>query len=543
MAGGSRSLPSRPSLRYLRLEAKRRLAAAEFPSLHDAQAAIAWEHGLPSWAVLKQRICAEPGPESYALAQLRWLISRFSGADQPGWTAPGDDEMRAHFADRFLAVVPAGRIIEATARIAPDLRGELTVIAHTSLAAQVQLAGIRYLAAVDAVPPYRLLGLQGFPVGERITDARLTAAGRDGDVASPPARTLGAVPAELAGIAGDALAELGLPGLVLAGGEPDGPSWAIAQGWADLDRPEVLDLRHRFPAVGVTALATTTAVLRLVAEGRFGLDTPVNDQLRTARLAHDAITVRDLLSHTSGVDSPAEVYGDRVRDLAALMGPVVPCRGPRGEFRPGNGAYAVLGQLIADVTRTPFADAVGRLVLDPLGMRDSRFPARVADIGTGAVSGYNVTPEGTFVPFTDQICTVQAAGGLWSTGADLVRLGTGWSSLLPAALAREALTAQASGAEPRPGGYGPGLGWLLSARGDTAAHQGIGLDSAASLFIRVRDHRTHVVLTNRQMTVESLDDRLLRAWTNPQGEAHVPALSRQHRDAGNAAPARSRRRT
>jgi hypothetical protein len=54
MSGGTRSLPARPSLRYLKLEAKRRLAAGEFSTLHDAQAAIAREHGLPSWAGLKQ---------------------------------------------------------------------------------------------------------------------------------------------------------------------------------------------------------------------------------------------------------------------------------------------------------------------------------------------------------------------------------------------------------------------------------------------------------------------------------------------------------
>jgi len=45
MPGGSRALPDRPNLRYLRLEAKRRLAAGEFATLHDAQTAIAREHG------------------------------------------------------------------------------------------------------------------------------------------------------------------------------------------------------------------------------------------------------------------------------------------------------------------------------------------------------------------------------------------------------------------------------------------------------------------------------------------------------------------
>jgi hypothetical protein len=45
-----RTLPARPSLRHLKLEAKRRLASGEFVTLHDAQSAIAREHGLSSWA-------------------------------------------------------------------------------------------------------------------------------------------------------------------------------------------------------------------------------------------------------------------------------------------------------------------------------------------------------------------------------------------------------------------------------------------------------------------------------------------------------------
>jgi hypothetical protein len=43
-----RTLPARPSLRHLKLEAKRRLAAGEFVTLHAAQTAIAREHGLSS---------------------------------------------------------------------------------------------------------------------------------------------------------------------------------------------------------------------------------------------------------------------------------------------------------------------------------------------------------------------------------------------------------------------------------------------------------------------------------------------------------------
>jgi hypothetical protein len=104
MPAAPRSLPDHPDLRYLKLEAKRRHAAGEFPSLHDAQTAIAREHGLPSWAALKQRVTAEL--DGHALIQLRWVMSRWAGAGEPGWTAPGDDELRQHFAQSFLSALP-----------------------------------------------------------------------------------------------------------------------------------------------------------------------------------------------------------------------------------------------------------------------------------------------------------------------------------------------------------------------------------------------------------------------------------------------------
>ena len=509
MPGGSRSLPSRPSLRYLRLEAKRRLAAGEFPTLHDAQTAVAREYGLPSWAALK-RFASDPAAqdagdeEGHALAQLRWLISRFKDAGDPGWAAPGEAELSQHFTGQFLAAVPPAALAGQVASIAGDLRGELAVLGQGPLEAAVRLADVEYLVVVEPEPPHRVSGLRALPLGSRVRDPRVT---------SPaPTATAGQVPAGLEAAAEESLAESGLPALLLAGGIPDHTNpWVLAKGWADLDRRQVLDPGHRFPAPGVTVLVTATAVLRLVAEGRVGLDAPANDHLRAVRLADDTVTVRDLLAHTGGVDNPAELYAGAVQDLAALMGPVIGCSGPRGVARPSNGGVAVLGQLIADVTGTPSADAARALVLDPLGLRDSTFPATTAGIPPAAVTGYALTLEGMFQPLPAQVCTIQAAAGLWSTGADLVRLGLGWPTLLPAPLAHEALTPQVSGDLEGPV---TGLGWILSPRGDLALHAGAGPDATASLVLRIRDHRTHVVLTSRMVPLNTIEARLLRAWTN-----------------------------
>jgi hypothetical protein len=127
-----------------------------------------------------------------------------------------------------------------------------------------------------------------------------------------------------------------------------------------------------------------------------------------------------------------------------------------------------------------------------------------------------VTAAGAFEPVPATVCVLQAAGGLWATAADLVRLGTGWSSLLPAALAREAVTPQAA---PEHGEGYAGLGWLIRPRGDTALMSGVGPDGIASLTIRIRDNRTHLIAASRPVLLESVDDRLLRSWTNPSPRA------------------------
>ncbi len=101
-----------------------------------------------------------------------------------------------------------------------------------------------------------------------------------------------------------------------------------------------------------------------------------------------------------------------------------------------------------------------------------------------------------------------------------MRLATGWASLLPAALAREAVTTQTAQAGTE-GGAGPspspsiGLGWLLDPSGRTAIHAGAVPDAAALVRTGLRDHRTHVILTTRQITFESVDEQLTRAWTSP----------------------------
>jgi CubicO group peptidase (beta-lactamase class C family) len=497
---GFRDLPDSPSLRHLKIEAKRRLAAGEFPTLHDAQLAIAREHGESSWATLKQHIGAAEAEHSHALTQVRWVFGRYADADAPEWTAPSRDELNERFTDHFLTVVSPETVATILGSVTAKLRADLVLVDADPLHLRAKLADLWVEASVEPQAPHQLNGLRLYPGGETVTDTR---------VAGAPSASVGPVPQQVSAALKDSLTELGVVGLSAAGDWSDGPGaevWAHVRGWAALERRVPLRPDHRFPARAITKLVTSTAVLCLVAEGVVALDDPANGHLRSLRLADDAVTLRELLSHTGGVESPSSVWAETVAEAADVLGTVVNCSGVRGEFVYSDGGYAVLGQLIADLTGTSFAQAATRLVLEPLGMADSSFPAE-APATEDAVRGYQAS-DGSFVPEPLPMFTLQGAGGLWSTAADLVRFGSGWKTLLPAELAEQALRPHATRGG---GGTGAeiGLGWLLQYPMDLIGHVGSGPGSSASLLIQPSTGRTSVVLTNRLIQIEAVNTRLI----------------------------------
>ena len=506
MSESSRSLPDQPSLRFLKLEARRRLAAGEFPALYEAHLAIAREHGFSSWTALKQVVGdSRPDPDEAVLDHLGWVVSRLAGAGQPDWTPPAEQELAEHFEQSYLDRVTPGRLIKDLSAMARAgwLRDEVTIITERPRFIRARAGDMRIETAGTDQPPYRLRGMMAHRIGESITDTR---------VAAPPADAAGEVPEAAVAVAEEAFGEVGLPGLVLAGVDDHGRPWELARGWARLDPQEPLHTTHRFPVYAISTLITATAVLRLVADGRLDLDGPANDHLRTIRLADDDITVRDLLTHTDGLAAlvtRTEAFAETVPDLVALTGPVLASGGTRGTAAGGLGGYAALGALIADISGSPYPQAAARLVLDPLGMSNSSFPERWPTADERAVSGYRLDTDGAFVPVPAEVGTVPAALGLWTTAADLIRFGAGWSTLLPAPLAEEAMRPLV-----RPSASSEvaiGLGWRVNESRGVAGQAGYARGASASLVVKLDSGKAHVALTNRGIPIEEVNGRVVHA--------------------------------
>ncbi|MFF8593093.1 serine hydrolase domain-containing protein [Streptomyces sp. NPDC015220] len=226
--------------------------------------------------------------------------------------------------------------------------------------------------------------------------------------------------------------------LVRVGGT-DG-AWRGSAGVHDLESGRAADPDARFRAGSTTKVVTAAVVLRLAAQGRIDLDTPVQHYLPgllTKRFR--PITVRQLLNHTSGIQS-GDGFGDSFEDqYAHRFDTLTPrqvvasavAKGP--EFAPGsrqdylNINYTILGLLVEKVTGRSYACEATRLVLRPAGMRDTYFPGTDPRITGPHNHGYQAVrkADGTveFVDVTDwNQADRWAAGDMISTSADLERL-------------------------------------------------------------------------------------------------------------------------
>lgn len=182
-------------------------------------------------------------------------------------------------------------------------------------------------------------------------------------------------------------------------------------------------------------MGTTAALARLVETGRVGLDEPVRRYLPAfAGGGRDAVTVRMLLNHTSGLRAYLPLYQTAVnRDSAIARLYREPLRrlpGRAAEYSDLN--FLLLGLLVERVTGQPLERYVHDAVFEPAGLRHTDY--RVADslaartAPTGSYRGRAVCCR-----VNDQNAARMggAAGhaGLFATGQDVASYARLWLGL------------------------------------------------------------------------------------------------------------------
>jgi CubicO group peptidase (beta-lactamase class C family) len=308
-----------------------------------------------------------------------------------------------------------------------------------------------------------------------------------------------------------ALAESTTPGLAVALVCHGRTSWAAGYGVADQAKGQPVTPATRFQAASVSKPVTAWGVLRLVEQGRIGLDEPVVGHLRRwcpppSPFPADDITVRRLLSHTASLsvhgytgqtlDRPLPPIETSLSGEAGGSFPVELLDAPGRQWLYSGGGYSVLQLLVEELTGRPFADVIQTEILDALSMTTSSFHWRRT-----AATACPHDAEGGRIP--DFAFTEQAAAGLVTTAPDLARFVAaampgpegeppGRGVLSPAGV-RLALTA-APASEGR-WGLGYGVGFLPS--GDRLAyHEGANRGWRAGLALLPDRRMGIVVLAN-----------------------------------------------
>jgi D-alanyl-D-alanine carboxypeptidase len=188
-----------------------------------------------------------------------------------------------------------------------------------------------------------------------------------------------------------------VPGFQYVAVDATGPVFAHAGGWADIRRAQPMTASTTMMGYSLTKTITAVAVLQLVGSGGIALDDELERFVPDTPYRGRSITVRQLLSHTSGLLNPiplrwAHLAGDQQFDEAAALAEVL-CKNPRLGSRPGerfaysNLGYWLLGSVVERVTARGFADHVRETVLEPLGLGSDEMGFTIRDAGTHA-TGY-----------------------------------------------------------------------------------------------------------------------------------------------------------
>ena len=288
---------------------------------------------------------------------------------------------------------------------------------------------------------------------------------------------------------------------VVHGGEPvafRGYGWANLQ----LDVPTPTDAIYEIGSV--TKQFTSVGLLQAQEAGLVDLDADMSTYLPDFPTQGNAITVRELLDHTSGIRGYTEMVAARPyfvrrvpRDtLLALVGEH-PFDFPTGEHEIyNNSAYYLAGMILEEVTGTTYEDYVEEKIFAELDMGRSHYCSET-EIQEGKVDGYDVGEEGLGnkgfivhnIPF--------AAGSLCSSARDL-------ATWLGALHGGDVLSAEAYAQLIEPGDLNDGtktryaLGLATSdILGHRALHHGGGINGflAESLHL-IDEDLTVVVLVN-----------------------------------------------
>jgi D-alanyl-D-alanine carboxypeptidase len=169
-----------------------------------------------------------------------------------------------------------------------------------------------------------------------------------------------------------------IPGLVIAVIRDGHVVKEAAYGKASLELNVPATLDTTFHLASMTKIFTAAATMQLVEEGRISLDEPVTQILSQLPMQWSAVTIRQCLSHTSGLPdvltddvNATIVSGDRDTALADVAKQPLKPAGAASVYN--ETGYVLLGMIIEKISGTSWENFVQSRLLDPAGMKSARF--------------------------------------------------------------------------------------------------------------------------------------------------------------------------
>ena len=325
----------------------------------------------------------------------------------------------------------------------------------------------------------------------------------------------------------DQLVAAGAPGVIALVREGD-RTIRLTSGYANLKTKRPMRADDRFRVGSATKPFVATVVLQLVGERKLMLGDTVERWLPKLVPNGRAITVRQLLNHTSGLFDYAEdprVLGPKMsriptrvwtpRELVAMATSQAPLFPPGARWAYSNTNYFLLGLIVEAATGQPLEAQLRKRIFAPLHLRGTSFDTKPRIAGRYAhgyesVAGSGLRDVGSISP-----SIYWAAGAVVSTADDLARF---FRELLRGRLLRpELLRAMRTTVAVTPDQqYGLGLYRNRAPCGGSPfwGHGGGAPGYAIEALMRQDGRREFVVLVN---TGESLPARAQ--------EAHFRALT------------------
>ena len=333
----------------------------------------------------------------------------------------------------------------------------------------------------------------------------LTLAVLSGAAASTPASDPAAGPAT-AVAATDALLrdyQGQVPGasvLVLRDGQP---LYRRGHGLADLEAGTAATAQTNYRLASVSKQFTAAAILLLAQDGVLSLDDPVTRWLPSLPAAADAVTLRHLLSHTSGLvdyeDHIPPGFEGQLHDidvLHILEGQDRTYFAPGSDYRYSNSGYALLALVVGEASGSDFASFLHERIFAPLGMDHAVAHQDGVDTVADRAYGHSLVDGRWTRTDQSQTSAVLGDGGIYASIDELAR----WDAALyedgrllrPGSLAAMFSPATATD-EPDVPHYG--MGWRLN--GDNVWHSGESIGFRNVIVRWPGERLTVVVLSNR----------------------------------------------